>query len=62
MKKTMYECLECGYKKLGGLRFDGTRCERCNGAIVPIREYAIGIDLAGGNDFTVINGEVIENK
>ena len=62
MKKTVYECLKCGHKKLGGLRIDGTRCEKCNGAIVPITKCEFGVDLAKGNDFTFINGEVIENK
>jgi len=62
MNLLLYECLECGHKKLGGNKLDGARCEKCNGPIVPRGEYKCGVDLAKGNDFSVIGGKLVENK
>ncbi len=48
MKAMMYKCLDCNHEVITTSNVvDGTRCEKCNGAMVPVKEYEIGIDLAG---------------
>jgi len=56
-----YLCLDCNdqfkVSQRKSINIDGCRCGNCGG-----RLCRIGIDLAKGNDFSSINGNVIENK
>lgn len=64
-KDTVYECLECSEKEIVKSydpRKDGRVCKQCGGHLSPMGYVTIGIDLAKGNDYTFVNGEVVENK
>ncbi len=64
-KDLVYECFDCKQKEIvksNDPRVDGRSCKHCGGHIIPIRHAIVGVDLGKGNDFSVIDGKVIENK
>jgi len=54
-KDMMYECLECGKRKMSwsyDMRIDGRRCKHCGAHLSPAGYVIVGMDLAKGKDKT----------